>query len=86
MSVGSPPRTRNVSRQHESADGPPRGYRVGELASALHLPRSSAYALVRRGELPAIRFGARLIVLEADLKGYLAANRTSEKEHAKTVK
>jgi excisionase family DNA binding protein len=48
------------------------GYSVEEAAERLGIGRSSAYAAVRRGELPVIRFGRRLIVPVPALERLLA--------------
>ena len=35
---------------------------VTEAAKVLHLGRNTAYAAVKRGELPSVRFGGRILV------------------------
>lgn len=45
---------------------------VGEAAEELRIPRSRAYELIARGELPAVRVGQRTIrVNRAELERYL---------------
>jgi excisionase family DNA binding protein len=38
-------------------------YSVDEVASLLGISRSTAYECVRRGEIPSVRFGKRIVVL-----------------------
>jgi excisionase family DNA binding protein len=40
-----------------------RTYTVDETAALLGISRSSAYECVRRGEIPSVRFGRRIVVL-----------------------
>jgi len=49
---------------------------VPEAARALDIGRNSAYAAVRRGDLPAIRMGRRLLVSKAALEQLVAETRT----------
>ena len=44
---------------------------VPEAAAMLRISRNFAYELVKRGELPAIRFGKRLIIPRAALEKML---------------
>lgn len=61
-----------------SRNAPPRGFRVAEVVEALHIPRSTIYALVNSGELPAVRFsGTGLLILEDDLNDFLRRRRTT---------
>lgn len=49
---------------------------VPEVAKELKLPRSRAYELIARGELPAVRIGAKSIrVNRAELERFLLENR-----------
>jgi excisionase family DNA binding protein len=48
---------------------------VEEAAHVLGIGRGSAYEAVRRGELPAIRIGKRLVVPRAALQRLLEAGR-----------
>ena len=48
--------------------------RVEEAGEVLGLSRPSAYAAVRRGELPAIRIGKRLLIPVAGLRRMLGEN------------
>jgi excisionase family DNA binding protein len=59
-----------IAREH--VDGSPDGVAVQRLLTAddvaaiLDVPRSLIYALVRRGELPAIRVGERYVRFRAE--------------------
>jgi len=56
---------------------PPRGWRVADVARSLRIPRSSVYRLIASGELAAVRFSGRsVVILEADLAAFLDARRT----------
>jgi excisionase family DNA binding protein len=49
---------------------------VLEVAEELHIPRTRAYDLVARGELPAVRVGERSIrVNRRELEKFLLENR-----------
>jgi excisionase family DNA binding protein len=49
---------------------------VLEVAEELHIPRTRAYDLVARGELPAVRVGERSIrVNHRELEKFLLENR-----------
>ena len=45
---------------------------VNEAARLLRLSRAFTYELVNRGDLPAVRFGRRVLVPRAALEGSLA--------------
>lgn len=49
----------------------PAVYTVTEVAQLLNLPRSTTYAMVRSGEIPATRFGKRWVVPKAQLQEWL---------------
>ena len=50
--------------------------RVPEAADLLGLPRTRAYELIQRGELPAVRIGERSIrVNRAELERFLLESR-----------
>jgi excisionase family DNA binding protein len=50
--------------------------RVPEVAEELSIPRSRAYELIQRGELPAVRIGERSIrVNRAELERFLLESR-----------
>lgn len=53
----------------------PRFYNLGEVAEVLHISVKQVYALVRRGELPAIKIGGRgqWRVEHAELEKYISA-------------
>lgn len=62
------------------ADPSPRFYNLGEVAEILHISVKQVYALVRRGELPAIKIGGRgqWRVEHAELENYIGtAYRTT---------
>ena len=46
-------------------------YTVEEVAEILGIGRNSTYEAIRRGEIPAIRLGRRLVVSKAALKRLL---------------
>ena len=46
-------------------------YAVDDLAHKSAVSRSTIYALVRRGALPARRIGAKIVVLKADAETWL---------------
>jgi len=49
---------------------------VPEVAKELHLPRTRAYELIARGELPAVRIGERSIrVNRQELERFLLGSR-----------
>lgn len=54
-----------------------KGYRPAQVARMLGLPRSTVYDIISRGELPAVRFGRVIIVLESDLRSALERGRVS---------
>ena len=47
-------------------------YSIDDVAALLGISRSTAYECVRRGELPARRFGRRVVVMRRELKELLA--------------
>ena len=56
----------------------PRAFRIAEVSESLSIPRSSLYALIKAGELSAIRFSGRgMIVLEDELNRFLMKRRTN---------
>lgn len=50
---------------------------VDETAKRLRLSRSSVYEGIRRGEIPAIRVGRRILVLKGELDRLLQVQRSS---------
>ena len=50
---------------------------VGRAATLLGISRASAYNAVRRGELPAIRVGGRVLVLRSGIERLLAGETQS---------
>jgi putative molybdopterin biosynthesis protein len=53
---------------------------INEVAQLLGISRPTVYALIRRGELIAIRVGERLRFDPADVRGYLERNREPNQE------
>jgi len=51
---------------------------VPEAARKLGVSRNFGYELVKRGELPVIRFGKRLLIPKAALEKMLSVSRESE--------
>ena len=51
---------------------------IEEVAEALGVGRTTAYMAARRGELPVLRIGKRLLVSKDALDAYLAAPKTAE--------
>jgi excisionase family DNA binding protein len=50
---------------------------VQEAAEALRIPQRTVYALIERGEIPAIRLGRRRYILQSVLSAILAQGRRS---------
>jgi excisionase family DNA binding protein len=48
-------------------------YTVEEAARLLGISRNSAYEAVRRGELPTIRLGRRILIPRSRLEDFLAS-------------
>ena len=57
-------------------------YTVTEVAELLGISRSSAYECVRRGEIPSLSFGRRVVVPRRALEELLAM----EPEHLESVR
>jgi excisionase family DNA binding protein len=53
----------------------PRTLSVDEAAKELGIGRNQAYAAARRGEIPTIRIGHRILVLREPLKRLLGGGR-----------
>jgi excisionase family DNA binding protein len=49
-------------------------YTVGEVAAVLGISRTTAYECIHRGEIPARRFGRRVVVLRHDLERLLGGS------------
>ena len=56
----------------------PKTQTVDEAAKELGIGRNQAYAAARRGEIPAIRIGKRILVLREPLKRLLGGSSTVE--------
>lgn len=57
----------------------PRLLKVSEVASILGLGLSTIYLLIRRNELPCIRFGRAVRVRTDDVEKFIEANADGEK-------
>ena len=53
-------------------------YTVDQAAELLGIGRNTAYEAVRRGEIPTIKIGRRLLVPRAALERMLAGDRTTD--------
>lgn len=51
--------------------------RVPEVARRLSLSRCTVYVAIQKGELPCIRFGRAVRVLEGDLDAWVEAHRST---------
>jgi excisionase family DNA binding protein len=49
---------------------------IDEAATVLGISRAHAYGLVRRGELPRLRLGRRVVIPRKSLEEFLAAATT----------
>jgi excisionase family DNA binding protein len=58
--------------------GPPRLLTVPQVADLVGVPAGNIYALVRRGELPAIRLGKYVRVDPAEFKKWLAQHQLAD--------
>ena len=56
-------------------------YTIDEAARLLGISRNSAYEAARRGELPAIRLGRRILVPRSRLEAMLEQDGTSRTVH-----
>jgi excisionase family DNA binding protein len=65
------------------AGSPPRFYDLGAVAEILNISVKQAYALVRRGDLPAIKIGGRGVwrVEAAELEKYIRTAYQSTKQY-----
>ncbi len=65
------------------AGSPPRFYDLGAVADILNISLKQAYALVRRGDLPAIKIGGRGVwrVEAAELEEYIRTAYQSTKQY-----
>jgi excisionase family DNA binding protein len=63
----------------------PRFYALGDVAEILHISVKQVYALVRRGELPAIKIGGRgqWRVEHTELENYIGAAYRSTRQYIK---
>jgi excisionase family DNA binding protein len=54
---------------------------VEEASAALGISRSRTYEVIRRGEIPTIRLGGRLLVPWAELTGLVERRRSGSPDH-----
>jgi excisionase family DNA binding protein len=59
----------------DEGPGPPRAFRVAELARSLRVPRATLYTWIKTGQLPAVAVGKVLVILQDDLEHFLMNNR-----------
>ena len=52
-------------------------YRVTEVAEYLKLSRSRVYRMVKSGEIPHLKIGKSVRILESDLATWMEENRSS---------
>lgn len=73
-------------RAHELSGLPP-FLTVEEAATILRLKKSTAYALIRRGQLPAVRLGKQIRVLGSGLTALVAESKPQARlaKHASTL-
>jgi excisionase family DNA binding protein len=57
-------------------------YSVPDAAARLGISRSGLYLLIARGEIPIAKVGHRTLVLDDDLRAYLAAHRVERRRDA----
>jgi excisionase family DNA binding protein len=53
-----------------------KSYTVPEVCEQLRLSRTTLWRLARAGELPTVKLGGSVRVLESDLLAFVAARRT----------
>jgi excisionase family DNA binding protein len=58
-----------------NAKDEPKTQTIDEAAKELGIGRNQTYAAARRGEIPTIRIGKRILVLKAPLKRMLEGSR-----------
>jgi excisionase family DNA binding protein len=58
-----------------NAKDEPKTQTIDEAAKELGIGRNQTYAVARRGEIPTIRIGKRILVLKAPLKRMLEGSR-----------
>lgn len=58
-----------------------RFYTVGEVATLLRISRSHVHALVKAGELPAVRFGKVVRIAAPDVESFIQANAEAPIKH-----
>lgn len=61
-------------KSHVSGSDDRRTYSVEEVAQMLGISRTTAYECINRGEIPARRFGRRVVVLRDELDALLSAS------------
>ena len=53
-------------------------HEVAEVARTLELSKSYVYELIRRGQLPAVRFGTAVRIRPEDLERFIQVSLTSQ--------
>jgi excisionase family DNA binding protein len=53
----------------------PLAHSVSDAAALIGISRSSLYLLIARGEIPIAKVGSRTLILDDDLRAYLAGRR-----------
>lgn len=59
---------------------PKLAWSIGEIAESTNLSSNFLRNEIKNGNLPAKRFGRRILVLDADLKTYITTGSTGEKD------
>jgi excisionase family DNA binding protein len=57
-------------------------YSISDAAKRIGISRSGLYVLIARGEIPTAKIGARTLVLDDDLRDYLARHRVVTDQRA----
>lgn len=60
----------------------PLAYRIPEACTRIGVGRTTLYELIRAGELRTVKFGARTLVLDEDLRAVIAARITAPASEA----
>jgi len=69
----------------ESTTATPEALSVDEAAKVLGISRALAYEGVRRGEIPSVRIGSRILIPRRGLDAMLAGVHTVPKESLETA-
>ncbi len=60
-----------------------RTYTVPEVAEMLGISRSTAYVCIRRGEIPSLTLGRRVVISKMAFEAFLAAHTPASKAPAR---